>query len=185
MKFLFDLFPIILFFIAFKFGDIYTATIVAMVATIGQILWVYYRHRKIDAMQWVSLVMILVFGSLTIFLHDKTFIQLKPTALYWLFSSVLFISSEFFKKNWIEVLMGKQVTLKAQNSHSVWMTLNRAWAAFFFFMGALNFMLLLNFLKKLGLISSFLVVPAYSLSLSSFKAFGSVVTWNILNHEYK
>jgi intracellular septation protein len=121
MKFLFDLFPIILFFIAFKFGDIYTATIVAMVATIGQILWVYYRHRKIDAMQWVSLVMILVFGSLTIFLHDKTFIQLKPTALYWLFAGALFISAQFFQKNWIQVLMGKQITLKEHNSwaHSI------------------------------------------------------------------
>lgn len=132
MKFLFDLFPIILFFIAFKFADIYTATIVAMIATIGQILWVYYRHRKIDAMQWVSLVMILVFGSLTIFLHDKTFIQLKPTALYWLFSAVLFISAEFFKKNWIQVLMSKQVTIKTEHKHSVWLTLNRAWSIFFF-----------------------------------------------------
>jgi len=138
MKFLFDLFPIILFFIAFKFGDFYTATIVAMVATIGQILWVYYRHRIIDAMQWVSLVMILVFGSLTIFLHDKTFIQLKPTALYWLFSGALFISAQFFQKNWIQVLMGKQVTLKAKNAHSVWHKLNIAWALFFFVMGALN-----------------------------------------------
>ena len=138
MKFLFDLFPIILFFIAFKFGDIYTATIVAMIATIGQILWVYYRHRKIDAMQWVSLVMILVFGSLTIFLHDKTFIELKPTALYWLFSGALFISAQFFQKNWIQVLMGKQVTLKANSAHSVWHRLNMAWAIFFFLMGALN-----------------------------------------------
>ena len=138
MKFIFDLFPIILFFIAFKFGDIYTATIVAMVATIGQILWVYYRHRKIEAMQWVSLVMILVFGSLTIFLHDKTFIQLKPTALYWLFSATLFISAQFFQKNWIQVLMGKQVTLKASSSKSIWQKVNLAWSAFFFLMGALN-----------------------------------------------
>ncbi len=138
MKFLFDLFPIILFFIAFKFGDIYSATIVAMVATIGQILWVYYRHRKIDAMQWVSLVMILVFGSLTIFLHNKTFIQLKPTALYWLFSGALVVSAQFFKKNWIQVLMGKQITLKEQSSKSVWHIVNMAWATFFFFMGALN-----------------------------------------------
>jgi intracellular septation protein len=138
MKFLFDLFPIILFFIAFKFGDIYTATIVAMVATIGQILWVYYRHRKIDAMQWISLVMILVFGSLTIFLHDKTFIQLKPTALYWLFSGALFVSAQFFNKNWIQVLMGKQVSLKPESSSSVWHRLNLAWAAFFFLMGVLN-----------------------------------------------
>jgi len=138
MKFLFDLFPIILFFIAFKFGDIYTATIVAMVATIGQILWVYYRHRKIEAMQWVSLIMIIVFGSLTIFLHDKTFIQLKPTALYWLFSGALFISAQFFNKNWIQVLMGKQVTLKPTNAHSIWSRLNLAWSAFFFMMGTLN-----------------------------------------------
>ncbi len=138
MKFLFDLFPIILFFVAFKFGDIYTATIVAMIATIFQILWVYYRHRKIDAMQWVSLAMILVFGSLTIFLHDKTFIQLKPTALYWLFAAALFISAQFFKKNWIQVLMGKQVTLKPHSAESVWLTLNKAWALFFFAMGALN-----------------------------------------------
>jgi len=138
VKFLFDLFPIILFFIAFKFGDIYTATIVAMVATIGQILWVYYRHRKIDAMQWVSLIMIIVFGSLTIFLHDKTFIQLKPTALYWLFSGALLISSQFFNKNWIQVLMGKQVTLKSASSKSVWYRLNLAWGLFFFMMGALN-----------------------------------------------
>jgi intracellular septation protein len=149
MKFLFDLFPIILFFIAFKFGDIYTATIVAMVATIGQILWVYYRHRKIDAMQWVSLVMILVFGSLTIFLHDKTFIQLKPTALYWLFSGALFISAQFFQKNWIQVLMGKQITLKESSSKSVWHQVNMAWAAFFFLMGILNLYIAFEFSEEI------------------------------------
>jgi intracellular septation protein len=138
MKFLFDLFPIILFFIAFKLADIYTATIIAMVATIAQILWVYYRHRKIDAMQWVSLVMIVVFGSLTIFLHDKTFIQLKPTALYWLFSGTLFVSAQFFQKNWIQVLMGKQITLKESSARAIWQRLNWMWATFFFCMGALN-----------------------------------------------
>jgi len=148
MKFLFDLFPIILFFVAFKLGDIYTATIVAMIATIGQILWVYYRHRKIDAMQWISLVMIVVFGSLTIFLHDKTFIQLKPTALYWLFSGALFISAQFFQKNWIQVLMGKQVTLKEKSAHSVWHQLNMAWAAFFFVMGALNLYIAFEFSEE-------------------------------------
>ena len=138
MKFLFDLFPIILFFIAFKLADIYTATIVAMVATIAQILWVYIRHRKIDAMQWISLTMIVVFGSLTIFLHDKTFIQLKPTALYWLFSSALFISAQFFQKNWIQILMGKQITINSPNAKTIWGKLNFAWSLFFLFLGALN-----------------------------------------------
>jgi intracellular septation protein len=148
MKFLFDLFPIILFFIAFKLGDIYSATIVAMLATIGQILWVYYRHRKIDAMQWVSLVMIIVFGSLTIFLHDKTFIQLKPTAIYWLFSGTLLISSTFFNKNWIKSLMSKQITLKPEHSSAVWQQLNLTWAGFFFLMGALNLYIAFQFSEE-------------------------------------
>jgi intracellular septation protein len=138
MKFLFDLFPVILFFVAFKFADIYTATIVAMIATIAQILWVYYRHRKIDAMQWMSLVLIVVLGALTILLQDKTFIQLKPTALYWLFAAGLFISAQFFNKNWIQVLMGKQVTLKENTARNTWSQLNLAWSIFFFLMGALN-----------------------------------------------
>jgi intracellular septation protein len=138
MKFLFDLFPVILFFVAFKFADIYTATIVAMIATIAQILWVYYRHRKIDAMQWMSLVLIVVLGALTIFLQDKTFIQLKPTALYWFFAAGLFISAQFFNKNWIQVLMGKQVTLKENTARNTWSQLNLAWSIFFFLMGALN-----------------------------------------------
>ncbi len=148
MKFLFDLFPIILFFIAFKLADIYTATIVAMVATIAQILWVYIRHRKIDAMQWISLTMIVVFGSLTIFLHDKTFIQLKPTALYWLFSSALFISAQFFQKNWIQVLMSKQITINSPNAKTIWGKLNFAWSLFFLFLGALNLYVAFQFSEE-------------------------------------
>ena len=145
MKFLFDLFPVILFFVAFKFADIYTATIVAMVATIAQILWVYYRHRKIDATQWTSLVLIVVLGALTIFLQDKTFIQLKPTALYWFFAASLFISAQFFNKNWIQVLMGKQVTLKENTARNTWSQLNLAWSIFFLLMGALNLFVAFQF----------------------------------------
>ena len=185
MKFLFDLFPIILFFIAFKFGDIYTATIVAMVATIGQILWVYYRHRKIDAMQWVSLVMILVFGSLTIFLHDKTFIQLKPTALYWLFAGALFISAQFFQKNWIQVLMGKQITLKEHNSKSVWHQVNMAWATFFFFMGALNLYIAFEYSEETWVNVKPLAALDCSWFSSFFKEFGSVDIWSIRQNEYQ
>ncbi|MBJ7503580.1 MAG: septation protein A [Polynucleobacter sp.] len=109
-----------------------------MVATIVQILWVYYRHRKIDAMQWVSLILIVVFGGLTIFLQNKVFIQLKPTVLYWLFAAVLFISAQVFKKNWIQVVMGKQVILKPRNANTLWGKLNLAWVIFFLAMGVLN-----------------------------------------------
>ena len=81
MKFLFDLFPVILFFAAFKFFGIFVATGVAIAATFAQIAWVWFRRRKIDGMLWASLAIITVFGGLTLVLHDETFIKWKPTIL--------------------------------------------------------------------------------------------------------
>ena len=82
MKFLFDLFPVILFFAAFKAFDIYVATVVVIGATIAQIAWVWHRHRKVDTMLWVSLGLVVVFGGATLLLRDETFIKWKPTVLY-------------------------------------------------------------------------------------------------------
>ncbi|MQM32549.1 MAG: septation protein A, partial [Candidatus Accumulibacter phosphatis] len=86
MKFLFDLFPVILFFVAYKLADLYVATGVAIVATFAQIAWLLFRGRKIDTMLWVSLVVITVFGGMTLLLHDEAFIKWKPTILYWAFA---------------------------------------------------------------------------------------------------
>ena len=82
MKMLFDIFPVVLFFVAFKVFDIYVATAVAMAATVVQIGWVWIRHRKVDNMLWVSLAVIVVFGGATLLLQDETFIKWKPTVLY-------------------------------------------------------------------------------------------------------
>ena len=109
MKFLFDLFPVILFFVAFKFSGIYVATGVAIAATFAQIGWVWLRHRKVDNMLWVSLGVIVVFGGATLLLHDETFIKWKPTVLYWLFSGTLAVSALLFRKNLIRSMMEKQV----------------------------------------------------------------------------
>src|SRR5712691_12271731 len=111
MKFLFDLFPVILFFVAFKFFGIYIATAVAIVATVAQIAWVCYRHRKIDNIQWVTLGVIVVFGGATLLLHDETFIKWKPTVLYWLFGAALLIADIGFRKNLIRAMMEKQMAL--------------------------------------------------------------------------
>jgi len=139
MKIFFDLFPVIVFFIAFKFGDIYAATAVAMAATLIQIIWVAIKYKKVEPMQWVSLILIMVFGGLTIGLQDKTFIQWKPTILYWLFSCGLLGSALIFKKNLIQAAMAHQVTLKpGVVGHKVWMKLNNTWALFFALMGVLN-----------------------------------------------
>jgi intracellular septation protein len=141
MKFLFDLFPVILFFVAFKFTDIYIATAVAIVATFLQIGWVWMRRRKVDGMLWVSLVVITVFGGMTLFLHDETFIKWKPTVLYWLFGLTLLISEFGFRKNLIKVMMGKQMTLP----DALWRKLMLSWVGFFIVMGVLNLYVAFNF----------------------------------------
>src|SRR5688500_19018922 len=89
MKFLFDLFPVILFFVAFKVADIYVATGVAIAATFAQVGWLKLRRKKVEPMLWASLAIIGVFGGATLLLQDETFIKWKPTVLYWLFGAVL------------------------------------------------------------------------------------------------
>lgn len=133
MKFLFDLFPVILFFVAFKTAGIYVATGVAIAATFGQIGWVWFRHRKVDTMLWVSLAIVTVFGGATLLLHDETFIKWKPTVLYWLFAGVLF-GSVLLGKNPMRAMLGQQLTLP----EPVWLRLNQMWGAFFAVMGVLN-----------------------------------------------
>lgn len=134
MKFLFDLFPVILFFVAFKFSGIYAATAVAMVATVAQIGWAWYRHRKVEPMQWISLLIIGVFGGATLILHNETFIKWKPTVLYWMFAVALIGSVVGWRKNLIRAMMEKQVKLP----DDAWNKLNLAWVVFFLAMGVVN-----------------------------------------------
>ena len=141
MKFLFDLFPVILFFVAYKFGGIYLATGVAMAATIAQIAWLWFRGRPIDSMLWVSLVIIMVFGGMTLILQDETFIKWKPTVLYWAFAVTLLGGTLFLKKNLMRTLLAGQMDLP----EVAWAKLNWSWIGFFVFMGVANLFVAFNF----------------------------------------
>ena len=141
MKFLFDLFPVVLFFAAFKLFDIYVATAVAIAATFLQIGWLKWKRRRVDTMMWVTLIIIVVFGGATLALHDETFIKWKPTVLYWLFGAVLGASELMFRKNLIRAMLGEQVRLP----DVAWTRLNWSWAGFFAFMGAANLYVAFNF----------------------------------------
>ena len=141
MKFLFDIFPVVLFFVAFKVYDIYIATAVAIVASLVQVGWTWLRHRKVDNMLWVGLAVIVVFGGATLLLQDETFIKWKPTVLYWLFAAVLAVAVLAFRKNLIRAMMEAQVTLP----DAVWGRLLASWIAFFALMGALNLLVAFNF----------------------------------------
>ena len=141
MKFLFDLFPVILFFIAFKLADIYVATAVAIGATCLQIGWLKLRRRRVEPMLWASLAIIGVFGGATLALQDETFIKWKPTVLYWLFGAVLAASALVFRRNLLRAMLSGQVQLP----DPVWSRLNLSWVGFFVFMGALNLYVAYNY----------------------------------------
>jgi intracellular septation protein len=184
MKFLFDLFPVILFFVVFKLGEghkdaahdiltqylggfmngavtpaqapILLATFVAIVATALQIGYLLVRGRKVDGMLWVSLAVIVVMGGATIYFHDENFIKWKPTILYWAFALVLLVSQVFFKANLMRKVMEAQIKLPDQ----VWTRVGYAWIGFFAAMGLLN------------LFVAFVVFKADTSAWVSFKLFG-------------
>ncbi|THF55858.1 septation protein A [Pseudothauera rhizosphaerae] len=194
MKFLFDLLPVILFFAVYKLaganedaafqlaalwlGDgigarqapILLATAIAILATFGQIAWVWTRHRKVDTMLWVSLAIIVVFGGATLLFHNPTFIKWKPTALYWLFGGVLAVSALAFRRNIIRRMLEAQIRLP----DAVWERLNLAWASFFLVMGALNLYVAYSFSEEawvnfklfggMGLMFAFVLAQGFFLS---------------------
>src|ERR1043166_2341291 len=105
MQFIGDYFPLILFFAAFKLWGIFTATAVAIAASVVQIAYFRWRRGKVATVHWISLAIIAIFGGATLLLHDETFIKWKPTVLYWLFAVVLAVGRVVFHKNLLAALL--------------------------------------------------------------------------------
>lgn len=141
MKFLFEMFPIILFFAAYKMKGIYVATSVAIAASIIQITYTYIKNRKVEKPMIISLVLIIVFGGATLLVHDELFIKWKPSVLYWIFSAVLITGRYVFKKNFIQAMLQKQITVP----QNIWERLNIIWAVFFAAVGFTNLYIAYNF----------------------------------------
>jgi intracellular septation protein len=185
MKFLFDFFPILLFFGVFKLAEIYQgtafhlvstymggmiaggtikpdqapvmlATVVAIVATTAQIAWLKLQGRKVDGMLWVSFLIITVFGGLTIYFHNEDFIKWKPTIIYWVFAVAMLVAQFGFRKNLMRQAMEAQIKLP----DAVWNRVGVAWIVFFAALGAVN------------LLAAFVVFKGNTSSWVSFKAFG-------------
>jgi intracellular septation protein len=134
MKFLFDLFPILLFFLAYKLYDIYVATAVAIAAAFLQTGLYWLKHRKFETMHLVTLGILVVFGGLTLVLHDPVFIKWKPTVVNWLFA-LFFLGSRFIgQRTLVERMMSHAISVPA----AVWLKLNWAWTLFFITIGLVN-----------------------------------------------
>jgi len=185
MKLLFDFFPLLLFFGVFKVSQmneqpalrvlntlvgrfvadggikpdqapIMLATLVAILATVLQISYLKLRGRKVDAMLWITGAVVIVFGSLTIYLHDETFIKWKPTIIYWLFAFALLVAQFGFQKNLMRQAMESQIQLP----DPVWNKLGIAWIFCFAVLGAVN------------LLAAFVVFKDNTSAWVNFKVFG-------------
>ncbi|WP_423681643.1 septation protein A [Undibacterium sp. WLHG33] len=197
MKFLFDVFPVILFFVTFKWGEnhpeaaqayvneflsglvsgggnyqeiapILLATAVTLVASACQIAYLLLSRKKVDAMLWISFIIIMVFGSATIYFHSEAFIKWKPTVLYWCYASAFLLAQFGFKKNLIRTAMESQVKLPEH----IWSRLSIAWICFFLVMGIANLLVAYNFTTSawanFKLISMIGIMPAFVIIQSLF-----------------
>ncbi|PIT14072.1 septation protein A [Snodgrassella alvi] len=141
MKAVFEFLVVILFFATYVLTkNIILATEVAIVAGIIQAAWCLFKYRRLQTMQWVSLLLVVVMGGATIYLKDPRFIKWKPTALFWIMSIGLMIS-HLCDKNVLKSTIGKEISLP----EPAWRKLTCAWVIFLLALGALNLWVAFNF----------------------------------------
>ena len=141
MKMLADLFPVILFFVAYQLFDIYVATQVAIGAAALQVAYHKLRYGQVANAQWLTLGLLVVFGGLTVALRDPTFIKWKPTVVNWLFAGAFLFSQMFMRRGLLRRMMDHAVALP----DTIWLRLNTAWVMFFFSMGVVNLYVAYNY----------------------------------------
>jgi intracellular septation protein len=139
MQQLIDFFPLVAFFVSFKFGGIFTATAVFIVASAVQIGLQWWRTRTVKTMHWVTAVLVLVFGSATLLLRDPRFIQWKLSVLMWLASGAFlvsqFVGAKPLVQRFLESALAEHLGPVSARS---WSRINLAWVIFFAVIGALN-----------------------------------------------
>jgi len=141
MQLFLDLLPVVAFFIAYKLAGIYVATGVLIVGVLLQTLVSWIRHRQVSPMLLTSAILVLIFGGLTLLVHDAVFIKWKPTIVNWLFAAAFLISGFWRGATLVQRMMGAQVTLEP----SLWSRLNLMWVGFFAVCGALNLYVAFNY----------------------------------------
>lgn len=134
MKFLYNFFPVILFFVIYKISNIYIATTALMIASFIQTFGYWMVRHTFEKMHLISFLVIVILGTITLLLHDPIFIKWKPTLVSWIFSGIFLGSQLILKKPALHYLMSKTLSL----SDRVWNYLNLSWAFFFLAIGFIN-----------------------------------------------
>lgn len=141
MKLLLDFFPVLLFFIAYKWFGIYIATAVTIAACLFQVGYHYYRYQKIETLYIATLILVTVLGGATLFFHNELFIKWKPTAVNWVFATAFLLSQWFGEKPLVQRLLENNLELP----QLIWQRLNNSWIAFFTILGFLNIYIIYHY----------------------------------------
>lgn len=138
MTFLYELLPVFLFFLAFKFYGIYAATIVGIASTFIQVIITRLWMKTWDKKQLITFAIFVLFGGMTLYFHNPIFVKWKPTVVFWIFSLAILITHFFTSKPLIQRLMEGALQEKGEIPAQAWRRLNLAWAMFFLMMGFVN-----------------------------------------------
>ncbi len=133
--------PLVIFFVFYKFADIYWATGSLIVASAIQIAYFLITKKPVPKRNLIFFGLIAVFGGLTIYMHDDTFLKWKVTIIQSIFAIALIVSQKVFNKNIIKEFLGEALVLPEE----IWNKLNLSWAIFFAICGVLNWYIAFNF----------------------------------------
>lgn len=145
MEFLFDFLPIALFFIAYKFGDLYIATAVIIFSSLLHVIYSRYKTGVFQKMPLFTLFTITALGGATLLFKNEIFIKWKPTALYWLLALVLLISHVSHHLKGSQLLLQRLLEKQLSLNTIIWRRLNISWVLFFLGLGALNLYIVYRF----------------------------------------
>jgi intracellular septation protein len=164
MQALLEFAPLVAFFVAYRVSGLYAATAVLMVAMAILLIVDYVRLRRVPAMHTLSAVLVFVFGTATLVLHDLRFIQWKPTVFFWL-AAVAFLGSQWIGKQTLTQRLLKAALggEEARITESTWRRLNLVWVVFYGLLGALNLFVAFNFSERVWVPFKVIGLPVINL----------------------
>ncbi|QSX35925.1 septation protein A [Shewanella sedimentimangrovi] len=126
MKQLLDFLPLLVFFIVYKFFDIYAATGALIAASVLQLIATFAIYRKIEKMLWFTFTLVLLFGSMTLIFHNDAFIKWKVTIIYGVFAAI-FVVTQLMGRPVLKSLLGQELRV----ADKYWARVSWYWVAFF------------------------------------------------------
>jgi intracellular septation protein len=172
MQQLFEFAPLVIFGIAYYAAGLYVATAALMVAMALLLALDYARTRRVPPMHALSAGLVLVFGAATLALHNRRFIQWKPTVFFWLASVAFLVSFWIGKQPLVQRLLSAALPGEVHVAAPVWRRLNWLWIGFYALLGVLNLIVAFNASER-----AWVNFKIFGLTAATFVFIGAQIVW--------